>query len=237
MVLIAAAYTMVDQAEDNQALAEAVNVDGPAAIAVAAREIGARVVHVSTDYVFDGTKGTPYQESDLPSPLNVYGKTKLAGETAVLEAHSDSVVLRASWVFDAVGRNFLRAMLRLGGERGALRIVKDQVSAPTFAVDLARALWRCAEFGGQSGLYHFQSTPYASWADFAEAIFDHAEPFWGRRPTIERIQTKDFSTRAPRPLDTRLNGALFCAAFGLPDASWRAMLPKLVQDVLAPNKT
>ena len=235
LVLIAAAYTKVDQAEEDREAARIVNAEAPDAIAEAAAAIDAAVVHVSTDYVFGGDKpqtALAYREEDAARPRNIYGETKLAGERNVLAANSRSAVLRASWVFDGEGANFLTTMLRLGAERDVLRVVDDQISAPTYAPDLAAILWRVGEglvAGGQPGLFHVQSAPYTSWAGFAEAIFERAEPGLGRRPKVIRIPSSDYPTKAERPLDTRLDGARLREAYGVQPPDWRLALDRIVQ--------
>lgn len=228
VVIIAAAYTQVDKAETEQAQAFRINAETPGAIASAAERIGAPVVYVSTDYVFDGAGGAPYAESAPTAPLNAYGRSKLAGERVVRAAQSASVVLRTSWVFDATGKNFLATMLRLGAERESLRVVDDQRGAPTAAASVAEAVWRAAtalasdtRTPDQCGVFHFQGAPHASWADFAEEIFDAALPIWGRRPIVERISSSEYPTPAPRPLDTRLDCEKYEATFGLESPNWR----------------
>ena len=234
LVLVAAAYTKVDQAEEEREAAQIVNAEAPGAIAEAAAAIGAAVVHVSTDYVFGGDKpqtASAYREEDATSPRNVYGETKLAGERNVLAANSRNAVLRASWVFDGEGANFLTTMLRLGAERDALRVVDDQISAPTYAPDLAAILWRVGEglvAGGSPGLFHVQSAPYASWAGFAEAIFECAEPILGRAAKVIRIPSCDYPTKAKRPLDTRLDGARLRNAYDIEPPDWRSALTSVI---------
>lgn len=239
VVIIAAAYTQVDQAESEPDLAMRANAETPGAIAKAASEIDAAVIHISTDYVFDGSGGAPYAETAAAAPLNVYGRSKLAGEQAVLAAQPASCVLRASWVFDAEGKNFLTTMLRLGATRDALRIVADQLGAPTpadaladAALATARALAAAPEDASLRGVFHFQGAPHAGWADFAETIFAAAEPIWRRRPRIERIATAEYPTPAPRPLDTRLDCAKIAARFGVAQPDWRSAAQARVATIL-----
>lgn len=229
LVIIAAAYTRVDEAESDPEGAQRVNAETPGAIAAAARRIGTPVAHVSTDYVFDGAGGAPYAETAPTRPLNVYGRSKLAGERAVLAAQPDSVILRASWVFDAEGANFLNTMLRLGAARDEIGVVADQFGAPTPADALAAAVIAAGtallERPGEAamrGVFHFQGAPHASWADFAETIFEAAAPIWGRRPAVRRIASAAYPTPAPRPLDTRLDCARAAERLGLAPPDWRA---------------
>lgn len=243
LVIIAAAYTQVDQAEQEPDLAMRVNADAPAAIAEAAARIGAPVIYLSTDYVFDGAGGAPYAESSPVKPLGQYGLSKLEGERRVAAAQPASLVLRTSWVFDAVGENFLTSMLRLGAERDQMRIVDDQQGGPTPADALAEAVRRAAVALARSpddqdlrGVFHFQGAPHASWADFAEAIFAAAAPIWGRRPTIERISTAEYPTPALRPLDTRLDCSRFEARFGVAPPQWRAAVVRDVAERLRQSR-
>lgn len=179
VVINAAAYTAVDKAESEAALAHAVNAEGAKHLAQAAQSVGAALLHISTDYVFDGTKDSPYHENDSTNPQSVYGETKLAGEQAVMSYCERSIILRTAWVFGEHGNNFVKTMLRLGAERDELGIVSDQRGAPTYAGDIADALITVTEkiVSGQSvdyGIYHYSGTPYASWYEFAQAIFTQA---------------------------------------------------------------
>ena len=239
LVILAAAYTAVDQAESEPDLAMRVNAETPAAIAHAAARLGAPLIYISTDYVFDGRGGAPYSERVEPAPINAYGRSKAAGEAAVLAEQPASLVLRTSWVFDAVGRNFLTTMLRLGAERDALRVVDDQRGAPTAAGDLAHAallaanaLLRELDADDLRGIFHYQGAPSASWADFADAIFEAAQPFWGRRPELERIPSSEYPTPAPRPLDTRLDCRRFLTRFEVEQPDWRAAVAAAVTEAL-----
>ncbi len=229
-VIIAAAYTKVDQAQTERALAWTINADAPAAIAAAAAERAVPVIHLSTDYVFDGTKGSPYAEDDAPAPLSVYGASKRAGEIALAACSPHNVTIRTSWVFAPHGGNFVRTMLQLSTRRDFLSIVDDQVGGPTAADDIADAVLRIARQriagDGQGGVFHFASAPAVSWAGFAEAIFEHAAPTTGKHPEIKRIPTSDYPTAAARPLDTRLDCRKIEAIYGIARPDWRRALAR-----------
>lgn len=203
LIINAAAFTAVDRAEDEPDAAHAVNVTGPAAFARAAAASNIPFIHVSTDYVFDGKKGAFYTEADPVSPVNVYGKTKAAGEAAVLAAHPGALVARTSWVYAPEGTNFVRTMLRLGAERDRLKVVADQFGRPTEAGALADALLdlgQALRSGAPGGLLHVAAEGDTSWHGFAVAALRGA----GLSTPVDEITTADFPTRAPRPADTRL---------------------------------
>jgi len=228
-VINAAAYTAVDKAESDAAAAFAVNRDGAGHIAEACAAAGARLIHISTDYVFDGSKGAPYGEDDPVRPVNVYGASKEAGEAAVREACADHVILRTSWVFGAAGSNFVKTMLRLGGERDALSIVADQFGCPTPAAALAaRAI---AAAGGEArGTYHCAGEERTSWHGFAMAIFAAQREITGRpRPKLAAIATADYPTPARRPADSTLDSGLFQATFGEAAIDWRVGLTTVLE--------
>jgi dTDP-4-dehydrorhamnose reductase len=235
LIINPAAYTAVDQAEADVDAAMCVNAVAPGILALEARRLGIPLIHYSTDYVFDGMKDGPYDEDDCVGPLNMYGKSKLAGERAIEEACGMYLVIRTSWVYGARGRNFLRTMLRLVEERTELRIVADQVGAPTWSrtiaastthiiaqamavPDDARADW----WASRSGIYHLTAGEHASWAQFAEAIFDLAAPT--RRPNVVPIGSEEYPTPARRPLNSRLSCAKLAATFGIHPPHWRAAL-------------
>src|SRR5262249_39235892 len=185
LVINAAAYTAVDKAESERDLAFSVNRDGPAALAEACRSLGIPLLHVSTDYVFDGLKHGAYVEDDLVAPASVYGASKEAGEAAIRERLPAHLILRSSWIYAPAGHNFVRTMLRLGRERAEIRVVNDQVGSPTSAEELGRALRAAAAQvlagGGVFGTFHFSGAGRTSWFGFAEAIFELAE---GPRPRL-----------------------------------------------------
>lgn len=240
VVINAAAYTAVDRAETEEALATTINAHAPGAMAqAAAARAAARAAHgrglpfvqVSTDYVFDGSGSTPWQADSPTAPLGAYGRSKLAGERAVRAAGGTTVILRTSWVFSAYGTNFLRTMLRLGASHAELRVVADQIGGPTPAPDLAKALLHIAANlharPETAGTYHFSGSPDVSWADFARAIMAGA----GLDCRIRDIPTKDYPTPAPRPANSRLECSTLTAAFGLVQPDWRAGLTAALHDL------
>lgn len=230
-VINAAAYTAVDRAESDEDLATRVNADGPAAMARACAGLDIPLVHVSTDYVFDGSGTAPRTPSDPTAPLNAYGRSKLAGENTIRAAGGCHAILRTSWVFSAHGNNFLRTMLRLSETRDALSIVDDQVGGPTPASAIAGACLtiaaRLTENPDLSGTYHFSGAPDVSWAGFAQAIFAAA----GREVAVTGIPTADYPTPAERPLNSRLDCTATEAAFGLARPDWRAALPAILNEL------
>ncbi len=223
-ILNAAAYTAVDRAEGEEEIARTVNAVSVGALAEVAAARGLPFVHISTDYVFDGSGTAPRRPGDPVGPLGAYGRTKLEGERAVAAAGGAHVVLRTSWVFSAHGANFMKTMLRLGGERDRLRIVADQIGGPTPARGIAAACVRIAGALARdpalSGTYHYAGAPDVSWADFARAIFAEA----GLSVAVDDIPTTDYPTPAARPLNSRLDCTATEAAFGLPRPDWRAAL-------------
>lgn len=229
VVVNAAAYTAVDKAEAEEAVATAVNADAPGALAWAAARCGAALVHISTDYVFDGSKTTPYLEDDPVAPINAYGRSKLAGEVAVRESGANAAILRTSWVYSATGNNFVRTMIRLAETRDVVRVVGDQHGGPTSAVDLADACWflaeRLAAREAPSGVYHVSSADYATWAEFAEAIFAGWKARGGKGAIVEPITSAEYPTPARRPANSRLHTGKV-AALGLALPQWRASLDR-----------
>lgn len=224
LVLNAAAYTAVDRAEQEPALAMAVNGVGAGKLAAAAAAAGARIVHVSTDFVFDGTASSPYAPAAPTSPLGVYGESKLAGEAAVLAAAPAALIVRTAWVYAATGANFLRTMLRLMAERDEVRVVDDQIGTPTHADSLARAIWALSA-AGAGGIHHWTDAGVASWYDFAVAIHEEgrAAGILARDVPIRPIPTSAYPTPARRPafsvLDKRETWALVGTA-----RHWRSEL-------------
>ncbi|HEX3431045.1 MAG TPA: dTDP-4-dehydrorhamnose reductase [Rhizomicrobium sp.] len=233
IVINAAAYTAVDLAESEPELAGTINRDAPRAMAEACRSIGAKLVHLSTDYVFDGSKRTPYVESDPVAPLSVYGRSKEEGETAIRSRLPEHVILRTSWVFAAHGSNFVRTMLRLARERPELRIVADQRGAPTAARDIARAIAAIAHAiasgRGVWGTFHFASDQPISWFGFAETIF----ALRGGGPKLLPIATEEYKTPARRPLYSVLDCGRLAAAYGIAQPSWRLALGDVLGEVYA----
>ena len=234
-IINAAAYTAVDKAESDAERAFAVNRDGARHLAEAAEAAGAAMLHISTDYVFDGEGGAPYDETALTAPQNIYGASKLAGEQAVLAACRCAVVMRTSWVFGAHGQNFVKTMLRLGRERDSLGIVADQYGAPTAAADIAAALITIVrrhtpeQLAERAGIYHYCGSPYASWFEFAETIFAEAaaQGVLAKIPAVKPIATADYPTPAKRPADSRLDCGKIRAVFGIGPCDWHSALSDL----------
>ncbi|GAA0569630.1 dTDP-4-dehydrorhamnose reductase [Rhizomicrobium electricum] len=227
VVFNAAAYTAVDAAEQDEAAAERVNAAAVGALAEAAVRVGACLVHVSTDFVFDGVLGRPYAPDDAPNPLSVYGRTKLAGERLAL-THPRNLVVRTAWVYDETGRNFVRTMLRLMAERDRLAVVADQIGTPTYARDLAAALWALAGQGA-SGVFHFTNEGVASWYDFAVAIREEglAAGALKKAAMVVPIGTKDYPTPARRPAFSVLDKSKSHAAIGV-GRHWREALREMM---------
>ncbi len=234
-IINAAAYTAVDKAESDAERAFAVNRDGARHLAEAAEASGAAMLHISTDYVFDGARGAPYDEAAPTAPQNIYGASKLAGEQAVLAACRRAVVIRTSWVFGAHGQNFVKTMLRLGRERDSLGIVADQYGAPTAAADIAAALitivrrYTPEQLAERAGIYHYCGSPYASWFEFAETIFAEAaaQGVLAKIPAVKPIATADYPTPAKRPADSRLDCGKIRTVFGIGPCDWHSALSDL----------
>lgn len=227
IVVSAAAFTAVDRAESEPALAFAVNADGAGYVAEAAGSVGAALIHISTDYVFSGRKGVPYTETDPTDPLNVYGRSKLEGEERVAAVAPRSVILRTSWVFSPFGGNFVRTMLRLAGERGTVRVVADQQGNPTSAHDLAAAVLLAAKRlhgNGQAptGVFHVTGHGSASWFEFAQTVMEESRSLGGPSAVAVPTGTADYPTAAARPLDSRLSCKKFESAYGWHAAQWQA---------------
>lgn len=237
-VLNAAAYTAVDAAENDRAAAQAGNVTGARTLAEAAARLPTcRLVHVSTDFVFDGTASTPYAPAAVPNPLGVYGATKLAGERAVLAALGErAVVVRTAWVYSADGRNFLTTMLRLMKEKKPLRVVADQVGTPTSADSLAAALWQCATRVHVHGVLHFTDAGVASWYDFAQAIAEEgaAAGLLPRDIIVTPIATAEYPTAARRPAYSVLDQREAQIALGLNLVHWRERLRAVLAGMRQP---
>lgn len=232
-VINAAAYTAVDKAEEDEALALVINGDAPAAMAQACADLGIPFVSLSTDYVFDGHGTTPWQPKDATGPLGAYGRSKLRGEQLISGAGGAFAVLRTSWVVSAHGTNFVKTMLRLGSDRDQLSIVADQIGAPTPARDIAAACLAMAQQliddPTKAGIYHFAATPDVSWADFAREIFAQA----GLSCQVSDIPSSAYPTPAARPLNSRLDCALLETVFDIPRPDWRRGLSDILQDLEA----
>ncbi|CAI0881334.1 dTDP-4-dehydrorhamnose reductase [Serratia entomophila] len=206
-IVNAAAYTAVDKAETESELAARINEQGPKNLAQAAAEAGCRLIHVSTDYVFDGQAKMPYREADVTNPLGVYGKTKLDGEIAVAGAHPEAIIIRTAWVFSEYGNNFVKTMLRLAKDRDVLGIVADQRGCPTYAGDIAQAIIDLLQRRAEGGVYHFCGDKEVSWSEFAEAIFAAAmaQGLLEKSPQVNGITTEQYPTPAKRPAYSSLD--------------------------------
>jgi dTDP-4-dehydrorhamnose reductase len=234
VIISAAAYTAVDKAEGDRAQAQAVNERGAEAVAAAARRLGVPLLHLSTDYVFDGTKQAPYVESDRPSPASVYGETKLQGEEAVLAAHDDVAVLRTAWVYSPFGNNFVKTMLRLAADREEVGVVSDQQGNPTSALDIADGLLTVAENLKNStdpalrGIFHMAGTGTASWAEFAATIFETSAALGGPTARVRPIGTVDYPTPARRPANSRLDCTKLYEGHGVRLPDWESSVTTVV---------
>ncbi len=232
IIINAAAYTAVDKAESEAELASAINVDGPRNVAAAAHAIGARLIHVSTDFVFDGEASTPYKADATTNPLSVYGRTKQEGEQVVLDSMPNTaVVVRTAWLYSKTGSNFVKTMLRLMDERDELGVVADQVGTPTWADSLATAVWAFAAAPEYSGVFHWTDGGQCSWYDFAVAIQEEALSLGllGQKIPIRPITSKDYPTAAARPRYSVLDCSSTCAALDLQQAEWRANLNRMLK--------
>jgi dTDP-4-dehydrorhamnose reductase len=238
-VINAAAYTDVDHAESQESVAFAVNAEAPTRLAAETGRRGIPLVHISTDYVFDGRKGAPYVEEDAVAPLNAYGRSKLAGECGVRAANPQHIIVRTSWVYSPFRKNFVRTILRLAAERERLTVVADQRGCPTAARDIAQA---CLEVANRCalqpeltrhGVYHFAGAGDASWFEFANAIVEMAADRLGRSPQIVPIGTSEYATSAVRAADTRLDCAAVLRDFGIEPRPWRQALGDTINRLLS----
>lgn len=237
-IINAAAHTAVDKAETEEALSYRINRDGPQYLAQAAESIDACLLHISTDYVFEGNKNGLYVENDKTNPQGVYGVTKLAGEHAVQEYCTKHIILRTAWVFGEHGNNFIKTMLRLGGERDALSIVGDQFGGPTYAGDIAGALISIAEQVEKGstdwGIYHFSGEPHVSWFEFAQEIFKQAanKQLLENTPELTAITTSEFPTAAKRPENSKLDCTKIKSIFGIKPSDWKLALNRIEEYLL-----
>ncbi|WP_330527777.1 MULTISPECIES: dTDP-4-dehydrorhamnose reductase [unclassified Brenneria] len=234
VIINAAAHTAVDKAEQEIDLSYKINRDGPQFLAEAAEENGAAILHISTDYVFNGDSDEPYVESDPIDPQSVYGKSKHAGEVAVAQACERHIILRTAWVFGEDGHNFVKTMLRLGKDRDSLGIVADQFGGPTYAGDIADALIIIAKkIHAQKtthwGIYHFSGIPYVSWFEFAEKIFDIAveKNILERKPELNDLKTEQYPTPAKRPHFSKLNCCKINQFFDIHPSDWKKALENI----------
>ncbi len=240
LVVNAAAYTNVDTAETDVAAAAAANEHGPANLATACARGGIPLLHISTDYVFDGTKPKPYLEADPVAPVSVYGRTKAAGEAAVRRALPQHIILRTAWVYGEFGRNFLKTMVRLAQERDELRVVDDQHGSPTATRQLATAILRIAPRlvarDDVWGTYHYTGSGMTTWHGFASTIVAAQAPLTGRRPPVIPIKTKDYPTPAHRPANSALDCTLFGRIFGFRAGSWADEANEITRAVVLAQK-
>ena len=235
LVLNAAAYTAVDKAESEPELAWHINARGPTLLAEAVRQVSdCRLIHISTDYVFDGNASRPYRPDDKTAPLGVYGQTKLEGELAALQTLGlQALVLRAAWVYGPIGKNFLQTMLRLMRKRGSARVVNDQIGCPTTTGSLAELLWRFAERPDLSGTYHWADAGVASWYDFAVAIAEEAAAR-GLLPggiEVNPVGTEDYPAVAKRPRFSLLDSRATAAALHIAPLHWRVRLRQVLDEI------
>ena len=243
IIVNAAAYTAVDRAEQEEELATLINGTAVGEIAQAARQLGALLIHYSTDYVFDGRKDAPYAEDDVPSPISAYGRSKLAGERAIAQCGGRYLIVRTSWIYAARGHNFLKTVLRLARERDELRIVDDQIGAPTWARDLAaatavmskQARQEIARDGFESGLFHVTGSGATSWFVFAQAVVKQAEQYGllARKSKIVPIASSEYPVAATRPKNSRLSGARARHRFQIALPEWEQSLAVCMRELSA----
>lgn len=239
VIVSAAAYTAVDKAESEPDLAYAINHRGAAAIASAARKMSVPLIHISTDYVFDGSKQSPYVEEDVTGPTSVYGSSKLAGERSVLAEHENCAILRTAWVYSPFGSNFVKTMLRLAADREEVRVVADQRGNPTSALDIADAVLSVASNllassdPEKRGVFHLTSPGEASWAEFAEEIFRLSQSAGGPTAAVKPITTAEYPTPAIRPANSRLNSKRLARVHGVELTDWRNSLNQVIEHLLA----
>lgn len=235
LVISAAAYTAVDKAESERALAEAINVQGAAAVAEGACRIGAPLLHLSTDYVFDGSKSAPYTEDDATTPASVYGETKRDGEEAVLATYKNLAILRTAWVYSPFGNNFVKTMLRLAADRDEIGVVADQLGNPTSALDIAEGLIAIgSSLIGSSrqelrGIFHMAGSGTASWADLANRVFEVSKHVGGPSASVRPIETRDYPTPARRPANSRLDCSKLERVHGVALPPWKASVAQVVE--------
>ncbi len=230
VIINAAAYTAVDRAESEATQAWSANCEGAKYLAQAAKTCGARLLHISTDYVFSGDKTGCYNENDTTGPTGVYGQSKLAGEMAIAKACPEHIIMRTSWIFGAQGNNFVKTMLHLGRERTELSVVGDQWGSPTYAGDIAGVLLNIAAQTRHAqpvwGIYHYSGMPYVSWAEFAATIFERAceTGLLTHKPIIKTITTREYPTAARRPANSRLDCRKIDRMFTIKPSDWQAAL-------------
>lgn len=242
LVVNAAAYTQVDKAESEPARACCVNTEGPAILAGTCQSAGIALIHISTDYVFDGKKNTPYTESDPVAPAGVYARSKADGEDRVRSLLSRHIILRTSWLYGVFGRNFVKTMLQLGREGKIIRVVNDQFGSPTSAADLARTILQLSSIIHRDaavpwGTYHYCGKGIASWHEFAEKIFSLAAPYHlSGRPVVQAISTDQYPTPAKRPRYSALDCRLIRRNFGISAQPWPESLAAVIRRILHAGK-
>lgn len=241
IIINTAAYTAVDRAEDEPELAHQVNAVAPGILAAAARSAGASLIHISTDYVFDGSGGTAWKEDDPTGPRSVYGRTKLAGEEAVRDQLAAHAIVRTSWVYSPFGQNFVKTMLALAETRPELRVVGDQIGNPTSALVLADALlamvsaWRGEPSFGLGATYHVAGSGHTSWAEFAREIFAQSSDLGRPSAAVTAIATSEWPAKAPRPANSRLSSDRFALTFGFVVPRWQDSLREVVARLVRPE--
>lgn len=229
MIVNCAAYTAVDRAETDEPLARLINALAVLNLGEVASETGARIVHVSTDYVFDGKAFVPYRESDEPNPVSAYGRTKLEGEQLLQQSCPEAVIIRTAWLYSEYGNNFVKTMLRLGSERESLRVVYDQVGSPTYALDLARAIMKIVETDKWvAGVYHFTNEGVCSWYDFTVAIHGLA----GIECAVEPVRSEQYPTPTERPHYSVLDKQKIKETFGVVVPQWYDGLQRCLKNML-----
>jgi dTDP-4-dehydrorhamnose reductase len=237
LLVNAAAYNHVDRAEDEPETAMRVNADGPAIVATACARSGVPMVHISSDYVFDGTKAGPYREDDVVAPLGAYGLSKARGEEAVRDGCQEHLIIRTAWLFGVYGSNFVKTVLSLAQARDELNVVADQHGSPTSTEDLARAVVAVAAASGRGsapwGTYHFAGSGATTWHGFASRIIAAQAPFTGRAPRVNAITSAQYPTAARRPANSVLDSTKFADAFGVRAANWEAAVDRTVARILS----
>lgn len=238
LIINAAAYTAVDLAEQQTERAHAINAEGALHLALAAKSVGAALIHLSTDYVFDGQQATPYKEDDLCAPLNQYGQSKLAGEEHISRIWEQHIILRSSWIFSAQAPNFVNSILRLSHQRDELQVVNDQIGCPTSAKQLAQAIWLIATHLQQHqqlpwGIYHYRGTPACSWYEFAQQIIQRASylKLLATPPKVTPIPSQDYPTPAQRPHYSILDCQKLQHTLGINSTDWRQDLDQVLLDL------
>jgi dTDP-4-dehydrorhamnose reductase len=236
VIINTAAYTNVERAESEPDAALRANRDGPGILAKVSADFGVPLIHVSTDFVFDGSKPSSYVESDPVAPLGVYGLSKFEGEQAIRRLTNQHIIIRTGWLYGRFGRNFLKTILDMSRNRDQLAVVADQIGTPTAGGDLASAIMAAADkaFGGyaQWGTYHFGGATDASWFDLAGGIVAAQAAFTGRRPQVAAVSSEQYPSAVRRPRNSRLNSDLFAAHFGKRGAAWQERVPEIVRSIL-----